>query len=201
MKAIIIDDEIPCAQVLQIQLRENCPEVQVMALIHDSRTACQVLPELQPDLVFLDIEMPNLNGFQLLDMLPSLPFSLIFTTAYNQFALEAFNYAAVHYLLKPIDDLKLIDAVSRAQKPDFRPITPANFSAKVYSATAPEKIALPYQDGYTFVKTQDIIYCEADNNYTRFHLDHQRVLLSAKNLGTVEELLREASFFASISII
>lgn len=197
MKAILIDDEVRCTGSLQIQLRDNCPEVEIKAICNSATDGLKAIRQFQPDLVFLDIEMPKMNGFQLLDALQDLHFTIIFTTAYDKFAIKAFKYSALDYLLKPIDDDELKEAVQKAkthQLPLQSHLGLLEQQLKSPSKT-PEKIAISYQDGYAFVNPKDIIYCEADNNYTKFHLSNAPVMISSKNLKDVEELLEDLSFF------
>jgi two-component system LytT family response regulator len=197
MKAILIDDEIHCTASLQIQLKENCPEIQIMAVCNDALMGLQAIQTLKPDLIFLDIEMPRLNGFQLLDALKKQDFAIIFTTAYDQFAVKAFKYSAIDYLLKPIDDEDLIRAVHKAKSKgqSIQPQLEVLEKQLQSPQKPPEKIALAYQDGYVFVNPQEIIYCESDNNYTKFHLSNGQSLISTKSLKEVEEILEDLSFF------
>ena len=113
IKAIIIDDEMHCRKTLEILLNEYCPDVQVLKQCADAKTGLEAIKKFNPDLVFLDIEMPHMNGFELLQQVKSKQFHLIFTTAYNQYAIKAIKYAAFDYLLKPIDPEQLREAVAR----------------------------------------------------------------------------------------
>ena len=116
LKAIIIDDEPDSIKLLQLHLALYCPEIEIAGTYTSSVKALTAIEKLQPDLVFLDIEMPVMNGFELLEKILHLPFSVIFITAYNQYALKAFRFNAVDYLVKPIDKDDLVEAVAKAIK-------------------------------------------------------------------------------------
>ena len=116
LKTIIIDDEPDSIKLLELQLSQHCPEIEIASTYTSSVKALPGIEKLQPDLIFLDIEMPVMNGFELLEKILHLPFSVIFITAYNQYALKAFRFNAVDYLVKPIDAGDLIEAVAKATK-------------------------------------------------------------------------------------
>lgn len=197
LKAIIIDDEPDCVKLLALQLKMYCPQVQVLAACTSSGEGLQKINELQPDILFLDIEMPVMNGFQLLEKLGSIRFSLVFVTAYDQFAVKAFRYSALDYLLKPIDAKDLQAAVQKAglrQWPDKQQLSLLKQQVQGKEKVFPDKIALPYQNGVTFVEIRHIIYCESENNYTRFHTTDKLQYLVAKTLGDVQEVLEERNF-------
>jgi len=196
MKAIIIDDEPDCVKLLALQLKMYCPQVQVVAACTSSTDGLLQIKELQPDIVFLDIEMPVMNGFQLLEKLEQINFSLVFVTAYDQFAVKAFRFNALDYLLKPIDGKDLTKAVEKAllQKPDPQQLR--YLKQQLYNGEKqhPDKIALPYQNGVTFTEIKNVLYCEADNNYTRFFIAGGQQYLVSKTLGDIEEVLAERNF-------
>ena len=116
MKAIIIDDEKHCVGYLQVLLQQHCPQVQVVATAGNGQEGLRVIQQYSPELVFLDIEMPVMNGFRMLEEIVEVPFQLIFTTAYDRYALRAFKFSALDYLLKPIDVQELKNAVNRCKK-------------------------------------------------------------------------------------
>ncbi|NOT93185.1 MAG: response regulator transcription factor [Ferruginibacter sp.] len=196
MKAIIIDDEPDCVKLLSLQLKIYCPQVQVIAECTASTDGLLKINELQPDIVFLDIEIPVMNGFQLLERLDSINFSLVFVTAYDQFAVKAFRFNALDYLLKPIDGKHLKDAVQKAlqQKPDPRQLQAMKQQLHGGEKYQPDKIALPYQNGVTFTEIKKVLYCESDNNYTHFYLEDGQKYVVAKTLGDIQEILEERNF-------
>jgi two-component system, LytTR family, response regulator len=198
MKAIIIDDERHCVNVLAKLITDYCPQVQIVGKTTDSTEGVSLVREHNPDILFLDIEMPVLNGFQVLDEISELHFSLIFTTAYDSFAVKAFKYSALDYLLKPIDVKELINAVHKTvekQAIDNRQLELLRKQLYAPQRSMSDKIALPYQHGYTFIEIDTIVHCEADNNYTKIHLANNEVHLITKTLGDVEEILEGHSFF------
>jgi two-component system, LytTR family, response regulator len=197
LKAIIIDDEPDCVKLLALQLKMYCPQVQVVAECTASEEALVKINELQPDIVFLDIEMPVMNGFQLLEKIGDIQFSLVFVTAYDQFAVKAFRYSALDYLLKPIDGKDLRVAVQKAEQrswPDKQQISLLKQQVHATGKNYPDKIALPYQNGVTFTEIKNIVYCESENNYSRFHTIDGRQYLVAKTLGDIQEVLEERNF-------
>jgi len=115
IKAIIIDDEMHCRKTLGILLKEYCPGVQVMEQCSDAQTGIEAIKKFTPDLVFLDIEMPHMNGFELLEQFSEIPFAVVFTTGYDQYAIKAFRFSALDYLLKPIEPRELLAAVHKVQ--------------------------------------------------------------------------------------
>lgn len=197
MKAIIIDDEPDCVKLLALQLKMSCPQVEVVAECTSSETGLRAIRQHTPDMVFLDIEMPKMNGFQLLEALGDIDFSVVFVTAYDKFAVKAFKYSAVDYLLKPTDTKDLQTAVMRVerkQKVDSRQLELLKQCLTTPSKIFPEKIALPYQEGVIFVELKQVLYCESDNNYTRFYLINGQKHLVSKTLLDIQETLEERNF-------
>ena len=196
LNAIIIDDEPDCVKLLALQLKMYCPEVQVAAECTASEDGLLQIKTLQPDIVFIDIEMPVMNGFQLLEKIDDINFSLVFVTAYDQFAVKAFRFNALDYLLKPIDGKDLTKAVAKAmqQKPDPKQLQSMKHHLHGGEKYQPDKIALPYQNGVTFTEIKNVLYCEADNNYTRFFIAGGQQYVVSKTLGDIQEVLEERNF-------
>ena len=197
LKAIIIDDEPDCVKLLALQLKMYCPQVQVVAGCTESETGYLKIKELLPDIVFMDIEMPVMNGFQLLEKIGSIQFSLVFVTAYDQFAVKAFRFSALDYLLKPIDGKDLKAAVEKAEQRHWPQPQQLNLlKEQLHGGTKnlPDKIALPYQNGVIFAEIKNVIYCESDNNYTRIYTVDGKKYLVAKTLGDIQEVLEERNF-------
>ncbi|TDE13879.1 LytR/AlgR family response regulator transcription factor [Dyadobacter psychrotolerans] len=195
LRAILIDNEPDCVKLLSLQLKMFCPQIEVVAECSKSEEGLHAIRSQDPDVVFLDIEMPQMNGFELLESVGDLKFALIFVTAYDHFAVKAFRYSAIDYLLKPADTRELQEAVKKIEnhKRTFR--SQINYAKEQLTSTfLPEKIALPYQNGVTFVNLNDILYCEADDNYARFHLANGDKLLASKTLRDVQEILEERHF-------
>lgn len=195
LKTIIIDDEPDSIKLLQLQLGQHCPEVEVAGAYTSSVKALPLIEKLQPDLIFLDIEMPVMNGFELLEKILHLPFSVIFITAYNQYALKAFRFNAIDYLVKPVDADDLIEAVGKAAKRIKPTATQLSLLQKQLRGEPVTRIAIPgQQGGISFIDLNDIIYSEASNNYSKLILaDGSRYLIS-KTLKDVQEVLEEEHF-------
>jgi two-component system LytT family response regulator len=196
MNAFLVDDESNCTDVLQVFLGRYCPEIQVTGIFNDPVEALSAIQARRPDILFLDIEMPVLNGFDLLKQCPVLDFKLIFTTAYDRYAVKAFKFNALDYLLKPIDRDELIAAVAKAKQ--SRAPEPEKLEVVSYlrQHPVPERIALPVGAELIIVATADILYCESDGSYVSFYLLHQpRPVIVSKSLREIEELLNNPGFF------
>lgn len=200
MKAIIIDDEPDNVRLLSIQLARHCPQVEIVGQFTDSRDGLEGIRALRPELVFLDIEMPVMNGFQLLEKVGEPNFQIIFVTAYNEYAVRAFRFSALDYLLKPIDTIDLVAAVRRAEIANRVSTQQLELLRANYSDSTPKgssslrRIALPHSSGIVFIDVGRIIYCEADSNYTRFHLEGGEQYMVAKTLGDVQDVLEMSDF-------
>ena len=209
MKAILIDDEPDNINLLALQLNRHCPQVDIVGQFTDSLEGLKAIQQLRPSLVFLDIEMPLMNGFQLLEKVGDITFHIVFVTAYDQYAVRAFRFSALDYLLKPIDTVDLIATVRRAENTarihphqlelmrQYYPAGPT-FGGPVGAVPKvlppPGRIALPHASGMVFVDTKQIVYCEADSNYTRFHLENGEVYMVSKTLGGVQDVLETRDF-------
>jgi two-component system, LytTR family, response regulator len=200
MRAILIDDEKNALDVLEIQLRHYCPSVTIVAKCAGGEDGIAAIRQHRPDLIFLDIEMPRVNGFDVLAQTSTLGYDVIFTTAYDQFALKAFKYATVDYLLKPIDGTELQAAVEKAgaKKEQVSVEEKIKLLLQQYGlppAALPQRIALPVGDGMQLFAPDDIVRCESDSNYTTVFLTGGKKILLAKTLKEVEETLRGLHFF------
>ena len=197
IKAIIVDDEPNCCKTLSMLLDRYCKEVQVTGIFHNGLDALQAINSSTPDLVFLDVEMPKMNGFEMLEKLAAINFHLIFTTSYDQYALKAFRFSAIDYLLKPVDREELQNAVQKILK---RTEVPAAEQLQIlfqklhHPAAAVTKIALPTMEGLQMIPVQSIINCEANDNYTTLVLKGNKKLVVSCTLKVIEEMLEEHSF-------
>jgi two-component system LytT family response regulator len=197
MRTIIIDDEPDNVHLLAFQLARHCPQVEIVGQYTESTEALKGIRALKPALVFLDIEMPFLNGFQLLEKVGDIHFSIVFVTAYDQYAVQAFRFSALDYLLKPVDTVDLIASVGRAENHSRVNPHQLDMLRSYYpggSSGSPDRIALPHAGGLIFVELKQIIYCEADSNYTRFHLTGGEQYIISKTLGDVQEVLEVRGF-------
>ena len=197
--SIIVDDETNNLSILRKLLTEFCPSVSIVAEANDLQQAFSLINKHRPSLVFLDIEMPYGNGFDLLDKLMPIDFEVVFITAFNEYALKAFKYCAMDYLLKPLDIKELIAAVNKVK--ERFDIKQSNLRLKTLLQNLHNKehnlakIAVTNKDGVSFVSLGDIVRCEASGTYTYFHLKQGKKLLSSKNIGEYEELLPKDQFF------
>lgn len=194
LRTIIIDDEPDSVKLLQIQLERNCPNVNIVSSYTNSIKASQEIENLHPDLLFLDIEMPVMNGFEILEKILHLDFSVIFITAYNQYALKAFRFNALDYLVKPFDTKDLIEAVTKAEHRIKPTSTQLSMLQKQLRGEPVTKIAIPGQHGVSFIDLNEIIYAEASNNYSKLILTDGRHFLISKTLKDVQEVLEEEHF-------
>jgi two-component system, LytTR family, response regulator len=194
INAIIIDDEPDSIELLKIQLARHCPQIDRIRSYTSSVKALEDIRVQPPDLLFLDIEMPGMNGFELLEQLMPVQFGVIFITAYNQFALRAFRFNALDYLVKPIDTEELLGAVAKAERNVKPSQAQLNQLLKQMRGEPVGKIAIPTQNGITFIDLNEIVYAEASNNYTRLILMDESVFTISKTLKDVQEVLEESHF-------
>lgn len=198
IQALIIDDEKNAIEVLELQLSRYCKQVQVLATAQGGVQGIELIRKYQPDLVFLDIEMPHKNGFDVLNETKDCRYKVIFTTAYDQFAIRAFKFSAVDYLLKPIDIRELQEAVEKAAIKEEQGSLDEKLQVLISQLQAPvrqERIALPVADGMQFFHTDEILRCESDSNYTHISLTNGKKITIAKTLKEVEESLRGVDFY------
>ncbi|MEI6155426.1 MAG: LytTR family DNA-binding domain-containing protein [Deltaproteobacteria bacterium] len=196
MKCIIIDDELHGIKTLTSLLESNFRDVEILASCNDATKAYEIIVHYNPDVIFLDIEMPLLNGFDLLAKFQTLPFEVIFTTAYDFYALKAIKYSALDYLLKPIakEDLSLAFEKLRTKRSHIS-AKQIHIANAVHNRQLPDTIALPTAEGLTFMPVGEIVYCSADGNYTRMYMIDNTETLLSKTLGDVDELLSDYHFF------
>lgn len=198
INAIIVDDEPRNIRILKNLLEEFCPEVMISGEAESSETAISLIRVTQPDLVFLDIEMPFGNAFDLLDKLMPVNFQVIFVTAFDNYALKAFRYYALDYLLKPVDIEELKTAVKKAGER----VKEKNMSQKLDvfiqamkpSKNSVQKIGLPTNEGLVFTNIEDIVRCEASGSYTIIYLQDKQKFIVSKSLKDYEDLLPEDNF-------
>lgn len=196
IKALIVEDEQKNVSVLKKLLNTLCPDIEVCGTAEDAQSGQKLIEELKPELVFLDIEMPYGSGFDMLERLRTISFEVIFVTAYNQYALKAFKYNSVDYLLKPIDEQDLVNAVKRAEDRIRNKVSNDNLQQflKRFRATSLQKVGLPTHEGYVFIDPSEIVRCEADGAYTNIHYGQNNKLMVSKNLKEMEPLLDENIF-------
>ena len=198
LSCIILDDESRNVQLLKKLLALHCPEVHVLAIETDALKGIALIRELQPNLLFLDIEMPHINGFEMLRQLEPVNFEVVFVTAYSHYAVEAFEHHAIGYLTKPVNTEKLIAVVNASSERIAQRAFSKNLFTLLESSAKQamvQKIPLSTTNGLVFVKLADIMYCESSGNYTHFFLagDAKPILVS-RQLGEYEKLLPDSEF-------
>ena len=197
VKAVIVDDEPFCCSSLVILLERYCPEVKVSGIYHSGDDALHAIPKQQPQVVFLDIEMPGMSGFEMLEKLPVIDFEIIFTTSYDQYAIKAIRFSALDYLLKPIDREELQKAVQKVIQRSHYPL-PQQLEILLQKIHQPissvQKIALPSMEGLQMVDVNSIISCASDSNYTIFFIRNKKKLVVSRTLKEIEEMLEEYPF-------
>ena len=199
LKVLLIDDEERATDALRLMIEKNVPEITRVMVCNDSRNAAGIIHAYQPGLVFLDIQMPHLNGFQLLDKMPNKNFKIIFTTAYNEYAIQAIRFSAFDYLLKPVDIDELQESVRRLVEHDedykqqYELLK--NIMHNIQAPSAEDfRLALPTKEGVHFVLPNEIIRCESVGNYTRFFTNAGKIYLISRTLGDYDTLLSPHNF-------
>lgn len=199
MKTIIIDDNLSAQELLEGLLQQYCPELILLGKAINIQEGKQLIAETSPDLVFLDVEMPNGTGFDLLQQLKEVDFKIIFTTAYEKYAIKAIKFSALDFLLKPIDSLELLEAVSRAresmQKEGFQLKVTTLLQNLEQQADVDRKIMLRDKYGMQITAVKDIIRLEAEKNYTKFFIKNQATVLVSKPIKDYEDMLPKDYFF------
>jgi two-component system LytT family response regulator len=201
-KTIIVDDEKNCVEVLEILLNQEHPDIEVVATYTNSKDALSYLQNNQVDLVFTDIQMPYLTGIELIQSIEKPSFHVVFTTAFDHFAIEAIKLSALDYLLKPIDEELLEVTLDK-----FRKLKDSNIQMKLQQLlnqmeqqNAPsndEKIAISFQDKISFYKPDEISYCQSNDNYTTIYLTNGQKVTASKTIKHFEELLVPFGFIRS----
>ncbi len=198
LTAIIIDDETSSRNSLKHKLTRHCAGISIIGECENGEEGIKMLAVKEPDIVFLDVEMPRMNGFTMLQQLPHKNFEVIFITAYDHYAIKAIKFSALDYLVKPVEIADLKEAVEKAAQK--RKSTPGNERLEtllhnlVHDKKELHRIAIPSIEGLQFVETADIIYLEASSNYTCFFLTNLTKITVAKTLKDFEELLPESVF-------
>ena len=199
IRCVLVDDEADSLEVMEMLLKTYCPQVKVEAVCNTAEKGIAAINQFRPDVVFLDIEMPNMNGFDMLEKFDELFFDVVFITAYHQFAIKAFRYSALNYLLKPVDPDDLVETIKRIEKKKSSPLKEQMelLMQTVRSGgnqTIP-RIALTTSEGLLFVNTADIIFCESDSNYTKVVLEDKKKILVSKPLKEIDDTLSGNDFY------
>ena len=196
LHAVIVDDEVKGIEFLHYTLEKHCPEVQVVKTFTAPLEALEEIPALKPDILFVDVGMPRMNGFELVERLQNKGIKTIFVTAYNEYALKAFRVAAVDYLLKPIDSDELKEAVQKVL--DSRENPEGGIQELLQFMKAQQglkKIHISTDKGVYFLESEEIIYCTSDGSYCELFLMDGSKLVSSKAIGEFEKILSDKGFF------
>lgn len=197
LKAIIIDDEERARKILEALISEHHDRFEIVARCANVPEGVLAINEHNPDVVFLDVEMPEYSGFELLKFFKEVHFEIVFVTAYSEYAVKAFEVSAIDYLLKPIDEEQLKSALDKiTHRKDQSTISSRlKLMEEIKRGDDLRKIALPMQDGLLFIEIKDIVLLEAEGAYTHFHLSNGSKILVSKPLRIFEELLKPKDFF------
>jgi len=202
VRVVIVDDEEPGSDYLHKLIQEFCPEVEVVAVANSIRSGIEKITLNKPDLVFLDIQMPGGTGFDILEKLGELgglDFQVVFTTAFDNYAIKAFRFSALDYLLKPVDAEELMESIKKVAKMKIgESDLKSKFDFFINNYNNDEKftqIALPTFDGFEIVDLKNVIRCESDGSYTKVVIEGQKNLVVSKMLKEIEELLGNGNFF------
>ncbi len=195
MKAVIIEDEKQAINALKQELKENCPNVEVLATASKVKEAIDLISELNPELVFLDIQLKDGDGFDVLSAIGHYDFKVIFTTAYSNYAIQAIKVSAIDYLLKPIDSIDLIKAVEKAKNTNHLDLkNQINTLISNHNNPLNKKIAIPTTHGISIFESNEILRIQSESNYSSIYFTNETKLLVAKTLKDFEELLRDNGF-------
>lgn len=200
VKVIIIDDELGARNLLKGLLKEFCPGTEVLDLCADLPNGVKAIRKHKPDLVFLDIEMPGHSGLELLDFFneDEIGFSIIFTTAYSEYAVKAFKLSAIDYLLKPIEPSELEAAVDRFRKKTKQEKEGLGAQVEYIKQPLANKIGVPTQNGVKFIDTQEIIFIKADNTYSEVYTTEDEKIVVSRTLKNFEDVLKEIPAFVRV---
>jgi len=201
LKTLIVDDEQDAVNFINSIIEEYCPSLEVVAKANNIVQGAAAINDKKPDLVFLDVEMPNGNGFDLLAQFPEKDFEVVFITAFNHYAIKAIKFSAVDYILKPINIHEFIEAVNRVVKKRSERPSQGNENLKILMenlrTSPPSRMAIPTADGMEYLNPREIIRIEADRSYSWFFLTGGRKILVSKHLKEFQELLSDRHFFRS----
>lgn len=192
LNVILIDDEHKAIKSLEWEINNFCEDVEILKTFTSAEKAIEYLKYHDPDCVFLDVKMPEMDGFQFLERFPKRNFAVIFVTAYSQFAIKAIKENALDYLLKPIDSDDLISTVEKLKAQKHKAFDALEERLR---NTNNKRIAIPVEGKLIFVNIDQIIYCKSDGNYCKIHLEDKKPLFISKKLKDIQNLLPESDFF------
>lgn len=193
IKAIIVDDEALAITSLSILIEEHFKNIEIVGTAGSVSQGVELVEKHRPDILFLDIEMPSGSGFEVVEKTSYLKYKLIFTTAYNEYAVKAFKVNAIDYLLKPIDEIELIKAVQKVIDQRVETTNRADFG-RLLNGMDTQRISIPTKEGYDLIDCSDLVRVESDSNYTWFHFTNKNKTLVSKTLKDVEKQLEKFNF-------
>jgi len=200
MRAILVDDEQSAIEVLKDMLNELCPQIEIITTVNSAEDAFRVINIERPDLVFLDVAMPRKSGFDLLRRLPKLDFEIIFVTGFDSYAIEAIKFCAIGYVLKPIQEEELIQAVAKAQQSINLKEQNQRNTQLLQNLLSPNaannNIAIPTTSGLEFIRAGDIIRCEGVQRCTKVVIKDRKPIVSSYNLGEFRKMLQNYGFYS-----
>lgn len=196
LRAIIIDDEQHCIDTLVWQINTYCRDIQLLESFSEPQEGLKYIENNSIDILFLDVDMPKMNGFQLLEKVQRITFDVIFTTAHDKFAVKAIKISALDYLIKPVDEDELTAAIDKAKSKQTRNAVPSieHLLGQIQKNALSDRIYLPTLSGLEFIDTARISRCESDSNYTTVFMDQSKITVS-KTLKEIEEMLPDKHFF------
>lgn len=194
INTILVDDELNAIRTLEVLIHQNCPQLNIVAHAMSVEEAILLINKHEPDLVFMDIEMPTGSGFKVVDHTKHIDYKLIFTTAYHQYAIQAFKVNAIDYLLKPTQETDLVNAVGKVLKQESAPINFETLRQLIRSPYERPKISFHSNDGFISVYIHEIVRIESDANYTWVHFTGKPKLLVSKSLKDLENQLKDHHF-------
>jgi two-component system LytT family response regulator len=198
LRSIIVDDEFDAVNFIQSLIETYCPDLEVVGKAYSALEGIKLIRDQNPDLVFLDVEMPHGSGFDLLANFPKKTFDVIFITAFNHYAIKAIKFSAVDYILKPINISEFLEAVKKViQARHEKTEKELSFDTLFENlrSSLPHKLAIPTTDGMEYLNTKDIIRVEADRSYSMFYMADGRKFLVSRNLKEYQEMLSDRNFF------
>ncbi len=194
-RAIIIDDEQDSRETIYRYIGDLFPDITVVGEAENVNKGAMLTNRVKPDLVFLDINMPDGTGFELLQKIDDIDLSVIFITAFDHYAIKAFKVSAVDYLLKPVDPEMLKLSIEKFRKKTEQSTTKARLAQLLKDRGDFEKIALPTTDGYQFIEIKEIVHCVSEGSYTWFYTDSSKQFLVSRQIGDYEDILRDKGFY------
>lgn len=201
LKTVIVDDEPNAVDFINSVIGDHCPELEVVGKAYNVTSGIKKIEEQNPDLVFLDVEMPNGTGFDLLAHFPEKEFDVVFITAFNHYAIKAIKFSAVDYILKPLNITEFIEAVRKVlqKRGSSKSHGDENFKILMENlkSPVPSRLAIPTAEGMEYLNPKEIIRIEADRSYSWFFLTGNRKILVSKNLKEFQDLLSDRYFFRS----